>query len=33
LLVVPVPPETANSLKWWYPLGAGLIVNIFIGLD
>ena len=33
LLIFPLPAETAATIKWWYPLGAGLIVNMFIDLD
>jgi hypothetical protein len=33
ILLIPVPGTLGTSIKWWYPLVAGLVVNIFIPLD
>ena len=33
LLVIPLPEATASTLKWWYPLVAGLLIHIFVDLD
>lgn len=33
MLVYPVPFETANAIKWWYPLVALLFGNWFFTLD
>jgi phosphatidylserine synthase len=33
LLLVPLPAETAEIVKWWYPLSVALIINFLINLD
>lgn len=32
LLLVPVPDGMSETIKWWYPISAALIVNVFINL-